>query len=230
MPSNRFSPTPVKIGIHDSSTVTIDCVVSLGIRMRRSGLDFVHPDDVEKVREQLNLQSPDASPNGACNARVLDLKTGTVKKDGHSTGARLGKSLSPKRRTCNTALLKHFYSSHLFCLFCSEFETFIHLSLTRGYEQCSRSYPSESVYQSHCPTSSSSNIVGPIDRWSSLWSCAHQWLHSKSEQSFVVASWHDQSSPSPHRIELQRSDGVHCDCTYSKLVFAERQRSDQWIE
>jgi len=51
--------------------------------------DFVHPDDVEKVREQLNLQSPDASPNGACNARVLDLKTGTVKKDGHSTGARL---------------------------------------------------------------------------------------------------------------------------------------------
>lgn len=143
----------------------------------RSGLDFVHPDDVEKVREQLNLQSPDASPNGACNARVLDLKTGTVKKDGHSTGARLGKSLSPKRRTCNTVLLTHFYSSHLFFVSCSEFETLVHLSITRGFEQCSRSYPSESVYQSHCLTSSSSNIVGSIDRWSSLWSCAHQWLH-----------------------------------------------------
>ncbi|UJR22736.1 hypothetical protein I4U23_025770 [Adineta vaga] len=51
--------------------------------------DFVHPDDVEKVREQLNLQPQDGSPNGNNSGRVLDLKTGTVKKDGHSTGARL---------------------------------------------------------------------------------------------------------------------------------------------
>ena len=52
--------------------------------------DFIHPDDVEKVREQLNLQSPDTSPNGNNHVRVLDLKTGTVKKDGHSTGTRMG--------------------------------------------------------------------------------------------------------------------------------------------
>ncbi|CAF1115768.1 unnamed protein product [Adineta steineri] len=51
--------------------------------------DFVHPDDVEKVREQLNLQPQDGSPNGSGNGRVLDLKTGTVKKDGHASGARL---------------------------------------------------------------------------------------------------------------------------------------------
>jgi len=56
-------------------------------------LDFVHPDDVEKVREQLNLQPQDGSPNGNGNGRVLDLRTGTVKKDGHATGARLGKFL-----------------------------------------------------------------------------------------------------------------------------------------
>ncbi len=54
-------------------------------------LDFVHPEDIEKVREQLNLQPQDGSPNGNGNGRVLDLRTGTVKKDGHSTGARLGK-------------------------------------------------------------------------------------------------------------------------------------------
>ena len=58
-------------------------------------LDLIHPDDVEKVREQFNLQSPDGSPNGNGSiGRVLDLKTGTVKKDGHSSGARLGKRYS----------------------------------------------------------------------------------------------------------------------------------------
>ncbi|CAF1626352.1 unnamed protein product [Didymodactylos carnosus] len=56
-------------------------------------INFVHPDDVEKVREQLNLQPQDGSPNGNGNGRVLDLKTGIVKKDGHATGARLGKFL-----------------------------------------------------------------------------------------------------------------------------------------
>ncbi|CAF2357067.1 unnamed protein product [Rotaria sp. Silwood2] len=49
--------------------------------------DFVHPDDVEKVREQLNLQPQDGSPNGNVNSRILDLKTGTVKKDGHSSAS-----------------------------------------------------------------------------------------------------------------------------------------------
>ncbi len=56
-------------------------------------LDFVHPDDVEKVREQLNLQAQDGSPNNVSGGRILDLKTGTVKKDGHASGARLGKFL-----------------------------------------------------------------------------------------------------------------------------------------
>lgn len=52
--------------------------------------DFIHPDDLEKVREQLNLQSSETSPNGVNGqARILDLKTGTVKKDGHTTGTRL---------------------------------------------------------------------------------------------------------------------------------------------
>jgi hypothetical protein len=61
-------------------------------------VDFVHPDDVEKVREQLNLQPQDGSPNGGGNGRVLDLRTGTVKKDGHASGARLGKFLNEKSR------------------------------------------------------------------------------------------------------------------------------------
>ncbi len=71
-------------------------------------LDFVHPDDVEKVREQLNLQPQDGSPNGSGNGRVLDLKTGTVKKDGHATGARLGKFLDKnvkwRKRVCRSGL------------------------------------------------------------------------------------------------------------------------------
>jgi hypothetical protein len=56
-------------------------------------LDFIHPDDVEKVREQLNLQAQDGSPNSGGAGRILDLKTGTVKKDGHAASARLGKFL-----------------------------------------------------------------------------------------------------------------------------------------
>lgn len=40
---------------------------------------------MEKVREQLNLQAQEGSSNG----RILDLKTGTVKKDGHNAGTRL---------------------------------------------------------------------------------------------------------------------------------------------
>ena len=39
--------------------------------------DYLHPDDIEKVREQLSTQEP------ANSGRILDLKTGTVKKDGH---------------------------------------------------------------------------------------------------------------------------------------------------
>jgi len=39
--------------------------------------DHVHPEDVEKVREQLSTQEPQNT------GRILDLKTGTVKKEGH---------------------------------------------------------------------------------------------------------------------------------------------------
>ena len=45
--------------------------------------DLVHPDDVDKVREQLSTQESPGS------GRILDLKTGTVKKEGHSSSARL---------------------------------------------------------------------------------------------------------------------------------------------
>ncbi|XP_044008920.1 aryl hydrocarbon receptor nuclear translocator homolog isoform X3 [Aphidius gifuensis] len=43
----------------------------------------VHPDDTEKVREQLSASEPQHA------GRVLDLKTGTVKKEGHQSSVRL---------------------------------------------------------------------------------------------------------------------------------------------
>uniref|UniRef100_T1JIP9 Aryl hydrocarbon receptor nuclear translocator n=1 Tax=Strigamia maritima TaxID=126957 RepID=T1JIP9_STRMM len=45
--------------------------------------DHVHQEDLEKVREQLSTQEP---PN---TGRILDLKTGTVKKEGHQSSMRL---------------------------------------------------------------------------------------------------------------------------------------------
>jgi PAS domain S-box-containing protein len=49
----------------------------------RSLYELIHPDDVEKLREQL-------STNEAQNTgRILDLKTGTVKKEGHQASMRL---------------------------------------------------------------------------------------------------------------------------------------------
>lgn len=45
--------------------------------------DHIHPDDREKVREQLSTQEPQNS------GRILDLKTGTVKKEGHQSSMRL---------------------------------------------------------------------------------------------------------------------------------------------
>ncbi|XP_076331733.1 aryl hydrocarbon receptor nuclear translocator homolog isoform X2 [Tachypleus tridentatus] len=45
--------------------------------------DLIHPDDLDKVREQLSTQE---SPN---TGRILDLKTGTVKKEGHQSSMRL---------------------------------------------------------------------------------------------------------------------------------------------
>lgn len=49
----------------------------------RSLYDLVHPDDIEKLREQLS--SNDLQSTG----RILDLKTGTVKKEGHQSSMRL---------------------------------------------------------------------------------------------------------------------------------------------
>ncbi|XP_026816126.1 aryl hydrocarbon receptor nuclear translocator homolog isoform X2 [Rhopalosiphum maidis] len=48
-----------------------------------SMFDHLHPEDVEKVREQLSTQEPQNS------GRILDLKTGTVKKEGHQSSMRL---------------------------------------------------------------------------------------------------------------------------------------------
>ncbi|KAL8610745.1 hypothetical protein ACOMHN_016728 [Nucella lapillus] len=45
--------------------------------------DLVHPDDVDKVRDQLSTTE---SQN---TGRILDLKTGTVKKEGHQSSVRL---------------------------------------------------------------------------------------------------------------------------------------------
>lgn len=48
-----------------------------------SMFDYLHPEDIDKVREQLSTQEPQNS------GRVLDLKTGTVKKEGHQSSMRL---------------------------------------------------------------------------------------------------------------------------------------------
>ncbi|GAU93608.1 hypothetical protein RvY_05527 [Ramazzottius varieornatus] len=48
----------------------------------QSFYDLVHPDDIEKVREQ--LQGQDSATSG----RILDLKTGTVKKETHQSAMR----------------------------------------------------------------------------------------------------------------------------------------------
>lgn len=45
--------------------------------------DWVHPDDIEKVREQLSTQDISGS------SRILDMKSGTVKKESHQSAMRL---------------------------------------------------------------------------------------------------------------------------------------------
>lgn len=44
---------------------------------------YVHPEDIERVREHLSTQEPQNA------GRILDLKTGTVKKEGHQSAMRL---------------------------------------------------------------------------------------------------------------------------------------------
>ena len=48
----------------------------------RSLFEYIHPDDLEKVRDQLSTQ--ENSSNNTIG-RILDMKTGTVKKEGHSS-------------------------------------------------------------------------------------------------------------------------------------------------
>lgn len=45
--------------------------------------DWVHPDDIDKVREQLSTQDMSGS------SRILDMKSGTVKKESHQSAMRL---------------------------------------------------------------------------------------------------------------------------------------------
>ena len=45
--------------------------------------DYIHPEDQEKVREQLS------AADNQSNGRILDLKTGTVKKEGSQSAMRL---------------------------------------------------------------------------------------------------------------------------------------------
>lgn len=47
---------------------------------------LIHPDDIEKVREQLSTQDSNSG-------RILDLKTGTVKKEGHQSSVRISTSI-----------------------------------------------------------------------------------------------------------------------------------------
>ena len=49
---------------------------------QRSLFDFVHPDDLDKVKDQLSTQE---NSSNSSVGRVLDLKTGTVKKEGHQS-------------------------------------------------------------------------------------------------------------------------------------------------
>lgn len=54
--------------------------------MNRSLYEFVHPDDLDKVKDQLSTQESGGSGGGG--GRILDLKTGTVKKEGHTNSVR----------------------------------------------------------------------------------------------------------------------------------------------
>lgn len=52
--------------------------------MQRSLFEFIHPEDLEKVKEQLSTSESPSNTTG----RILDLKTGTVKKEGHQNSVR----------------------------------------------------------------------------------------------------------------------------------------------
>uniref|UniRef100_A0A0B7B241 Aryl hydrocarbon receptor nuclear translocator n=1 Tax=Arion vulgaris TaxID=1028688 RepID=A0A0B7B241_9EUPU len=69
--------------IYVSDSVTPVLNQSQGDMFGSTLYDVTHPDDVDKVREQLSTSE---SQN---TGRILDLKTGTVKKEGHQSSIRL---------------------------------------------------------------------------------------------------------------------------------------------
>ena len=74
----------------------------------RSLFDFVHPDDLDKVKDQLSTQE---NSSNNTSGRVLDLKTGTVKKEGHPSSMR---SHIGSRRSfiCRIRLGQHMHQQH----------------------------------------------------------------------------------------------------------------------
>ncbi|XP_042899578.1 aryl hydrocarbon receptor nuclear translocator homolog isoform X2 [Parasteatoda tepidariorum] len=78
--------------------------------MNSNFFGFMHPDDIDKVREQLSVYSP-STPG-----RILDLKTGTVKKDSNHSSTRL--TVDTRRNFICRIRVGNFqsgtaYSSHL---------------------------------------------------------------------------------------------------------------------
>lgn len=69
--------------IYVSDSITPVLNHSQGDWFGSSIYEHLHPEDLEKVREQLSTQEPQNS------GRILDLKTGTVKKEGHQSSMRL---------------------------------------------------------------------------------------------------------------------------------------------
>lgn len=69
--------------IYVSDSVTPVLNHSQGDWYGSSIYEHLHPEDLSKVREQLSTQEPQNS------GRILDLKTGTVKKEGHQSSLRL---------------------------------------------------------------------------------------------------------------------------------------------
>uniref|UniRef100_A0A8C9TG24 Aryl hydrocarbon receptor nuclear translocator 2 n=1 Tax=Scleropages formosus TaxID=113540 RepID=A0A8C9TG24_SCLFO len=70
----------------------------------------VHPDDVDKLREQLSTSE------NSMTGRILDLKTGTVKKEGHQSSMRMCMGSRRSficRMRCGSALLEHVPMSRL---------------------------------------------------------------------------------------------------------------------
>ena len=68
--------------------------------------DYIHPEDQEKVREQLS-----ASDNQS-NGRILDLKTGTVKKEGSQSAMRLCMG-SRRGFICRIKVRIHIITTHV---------------------------------------------------------------------------------------------------------------------